>query len=180
MEIKQIIEGCVKNNLKSQEAFFKMYYGRLMGVSLRMSPNREIAEDLLQEAFIKIFKGLNTLDNHNPAVIYSWCKRILTNTIIDYYRKNKTFESSFDDNFDTPIEEESDMNYLESKNIDVDVLISSLQNLSPQYNLVFNLYVVEGYSHKEISEKLQISVGASKSNLSRAKYNLRKELELCQ
>jgi RNA polymerase sigma-70 factor (ECF subfamily) len=178
MEIKEVIEGCIKNKRKYQEVFYKMFYGKLMGVSLRMSPNEELAKDFLQESFIKIFNKLHMLDKHEPQIVYSWCKRILTNTIIDHYRKNKHFELSFDDNFDTPIEDVDD-NYLESKNIDVALLIRAIQKLSPQYNIVFNLYIMEGYSHQEISNELQISIGTSKSNLSKAKANLRKELELC-
>jgi len=178
MEFKKIIEGCIKNNIKSQEEFFKLHYGKLMVVSLRMSPNREIAEDLLQESFVKIFKNLYRLDNHNPAVVYSWSKRIVTNTILDYHRRNKSFELSFDDNFDVSIDEESDTDYLESKNVDGEMLISAIQKLSPQYNIVFNLYVVDGYTHQEISDELQISIGTSKSNLSKAKANLRKELNI--
>jgi len=178
MEINEVIEGCIKNKRKYQEVFYKMFYGKLMGVSLRMSPNEELAKDFLQESFIKIFNKLHMLDKHEPQIVYSWCKRILTNTIIDHYRKNKHFELSFDDNFDTPIEDVDD-NYLESKNIDVNLLIRAIQKLSPQYNIVFNLYIMEGYSHQEISNELQISIGTSKSNLSKAKANLRKELELC-
>jgi RNA polymerase sigma factor (sigma-70 family) len=179
MELSQVIEGCINNKIVSQEVFFKMYYRKLLWVSIRMSPNRDIAEDLLQDAFIKIFKTIDKLNNHKPAGVHNWCKLILRNTIVDYYRKNKNIESSFDDNFDIPIEEESDMTYLESKNIKPSQITNAIENLTPQYRKIFNLYVMEGYSHQEISEKLQITVGASKSNLSRAKLKLRKELELC-
>ena len=179
MELSQVIEGCINDKIISQDAFFKMYYRKLLWVSIKMSPNREIAEDLLQEAFIKIFKTINKLNNHKPVVVYNWCKLILRNTIVDYYRKNKNIESSFDDNFDTPIEEESEMSYLESKNIKTSQITNAIETLTPQYKIVFKLYVIDGYSHQEISETLQISVSTSKSNLSRAKLKLRKELELC-
>jgi len=179
MELKQVIKSCLKNKSKCEEAFFKMNYGKLMAVSLRMSPNRQIAEDLLQDSFIKIFKNINNLDSSEPAAVYSWCKRILTNTIIDYYRKKKTFELSFDDNFDIDIELNDDVSYVESKNLNSNTIIEAIQRLSPQYSLTFNLFVIDGYTHQEISEQLQISVGTSKSNLFRAKAKLRKELETC-
>lgn len=178
MEIKEVIEGCIKNKKTQQEFFYNMFYGKLMSVSLRMSPNRELAEDFLQDSFIKIFKSIHMLEKYEPNIVYSWCKRILTNTIIDHYRKNKNFDLSLDSNFDKAIEED-DFDYLESKNIDVNILITAIQKLSPQYNVVFNLYIMDGYSHQEISDTLQISVGTSKSNLSKAKANLRKELKIC-
>ena len=85
----EIIEGCKRNERTYQELFHRMYYARLMVVSVRMAPTIDIANDLLQDGFLKIFEKISTLDNHNPSVIYSWSKKVLTNTILDHYRRTK-------------------------------------------------------------------------------------------
>jgi RNA polymerase sigma-70 factor (ECF subfamily) len=192
-DLEIIIKGCIKNNRGCQEELFKFLSPRLMGVSIRMSPDNDKAHDLLQDAFIKIFASLHNLNNHNPAVVYSWCKRILTNTILDHYRKYK-FETdnvmSVDRLRDKPYHDLGlngsissgkgvEHGYLAMKNIEPEQIIAAVKTLSPQYKIVFNLFVMEGLSHKEISDHLDISIGTSKSNLSKAKVNLRKELESC-
>lgn len=196
MELRKIIEGCINDDKSSQEALFKMQYGKLMSVSIMMSPNRQIAEDLLQDSFIKIFKNIHKLNTYEPAALYSWSKRILRNVILDYYRKNKNFMVTFDEaeknstnkiyndveetnqdfisTYDLADDDESDEP--DYYNVDAKEIISLFEKLSPQYKLVFTLYVIDGFSHKEISDKLKISVGTSKSNLSKARENLRKEL----
>jgi RNA polymerase sigma-70 factor (ECF subfamily) len=185
MNLTKVIEGCIKNNRKSQKEFYVEYSPRLMAISLRMSPDDDTAKDLLQESFLKIFKNLSTLDNHEPAVVYTWCKRLVSNTIIDYIRKNRhiyvidTFEQTLEDS-DIGSEDGIEYGYLDSKNISPTQLMKAIQTLSPQYKLVFNLYVMEGYTHQEIGDTLNISVGTSKSNLYKARMNMRKELELCQ
>jgi len=178
-KLSKLIDGCVKNNRASQEEFFKTYYPRLMVVSLRMSPDDDTAQDLLQDAFLKIFDRLHTLDNRLPAVVYSWCSRIVSNTVIDYIRKNKnthivdTLEETLES-----VDEGIEYGYLDSKGIEPHMLISAMQNLSPQYRLVFNLYVIDGLTHKAIGERLGISEGTSKSNLFKARKNVKRELEL--
>lgn len=177
MEVGELIKGCIENDLRCQEKFFKLFYGKLMTVAVRMTPNRDIAEELLQISFIKIFKNIGKLTIVEPAVVYSWCKVIVTNTIIDYHRRHKVREISFDDSFDSPYEDIGyDMDYLDSKKVTPNKIMSALQNLPPKYNLVFNLHVIDGYRHDEISKMLNINIGTSKSNLSKAKGRLRKEL----
>lgn len=179
-----IAKGCAKNNRGCQEELYKYLYPRLMVVSLRMSPDSDTAKDLLQESFIKIFDKIDTLDNYDEAVVYTWCKRVVTNTVIDYIRKNRrvyvsdTFEETLSDS-DVGVEEGIEYGYLDSKNIEPQQLMDAIQTLSPQYKLVFNLYVMEGLTHKEIGKILEISEGTSKSNLSKARENVRKELETC-
>ncbi len=185
INLTEIINGCIKNNRDCQKKFYKEFAPKLMGVSIRMSPDDDTAKDLLQESFLKMFDKLHTLDCHEPAVVYTWCKRIVTNTVIDYIRKNRniyvidTFEQTLEDS-DVGVEDGIEYGYLDSKNISPSQLVNAIKTLSPQYKLVFNLYVMEGLTHKEIGETLKISEGTSKSNLSKARENLRKELELCQ
>jgi RNA polymerase sigma-70 factor (ECF subfamily) len=182
-KLSKLIDGCIKNDRASQEEFFKSYYPRLMVVSLRMSPDDDTAKDLLQDAFLKIFDKLHTLDNRLPAVVYSWCCRIVSNTVIDYIRKNKntysvdTLEETLEETLESA-DEGIEYGYLDSKGIEPHMLISAMQNLSPQYRLVFNLYVIDGLTHKAIGERLGISEGTSKSNLFKARKNVKKELEL--
>lgn len=177
MELEQLVKGCLNKDIRCQENFFKKYYGKLMAIAVRMTPNREVAEDLLQNAFIKIFNSLGSLKSYEPDVVYAWCKVIVRNTIIDYHRGRKVYEISFDDSLDLPFEDTGyDMDYLESKKVTPNKIIRALQNLPPKYNLVFNLHVIDGYRHDEISKMLNINIGTSKSNLSKAKDRLRKEL----
>lgn len=196
MNLEKVIKGCVKNNRSSQQEFYIEYSPKLMGISLRMSPDDDKAKDLLQDAFIKIFGKLGTLDNYEPAVVYSWCKRILTNTILDHYRKTKFERKNVfsSDNIKNPnpyhdhghngdialFSRNEEDSYLESKNVTSEMIMTALKTLPPQYKLVFNLYIMDGYTHQEIGDTLEISVGTSKSNLSKAKEKIRKEIALCQ
>lgn len=178
MELETLINGCKKKDIRCQEKLFKMYYGKLMGIAIRMTPNREIAKEVVQESFIKIFKKIDSLKTYEPAQIYTWCKLIVRNTAIDYYRKIKRNEKSFDDTFDSyDASDEINYNdYLDYKNISPNKVITAIQNLPPKMGLVFNLFVIDGLSHVEISEKLNINEGTSKSNLAKARMKLVKEL----
>jgi RNA polymerase sigma factor (sigma-70 family) len=178
-ELSELIDRCIKNDRVAQEKFFKMYYPRLMVISMRMSPDDDTAQDLLQESFIKIFNKLHTIKNRGPAIVYSWCRRIVNNTVINYIRKNKN--TSVVDTLEKTLEsvdEGIEYGYLDRKGIEPHMLISAMQKLSPQYRLVFNLYVIDGLTHKEIGDRLGINEGTSKSNLFKARKNVKRELEL--
>jgi RNA polymerase sigma-70 factor (ECF subfamily) len=187
INLETTIRGCIKKDRKAQEEFFKYFYGRLMSVSCRVSPNDNIANDILQDSFLKILDKLHMLDNFNEAVVYSWCKRIVTNTAIDFYRSEKPFmnhmeildipEDWVDRSLDWKIQPEkfTGERYGGGKygNIEPETALKAIQNLSPQYKLVFNMYIFDGYSHEDIAKELNISVNTSKANLSKAKANLR-------
>ena len=169
---EQLLKGCMQNERLSQKKLYELYYGRMMGVCMRYSNNQETARDILNEGFLKVFKHLHTYEPRHS--LESWIKRIMINTAIDNYRKNKKHGQQVD--------LEQAVHYISDNNNDLSV-ISSLtaqeimqlvQKLSPAYRTVFNLYVIEGYKHHEIAKMLDISVGASKSNLAKAKSNLRK------
>ena len=162
----------MRNERLSQKKLYELYYGRMMSVCMRYSNNRETARDVLNEGFLKVFKHLHTYESRHS--LESWIKRIMINTAIDHYRKHKKHGQQ--------VNLEKAEHFVADANSDVSI-ISSLsaqeimklvQKLSPAYRTVFNLYVIEGYKHNEIAKMLDISVGSSKSNLAKAKANLRK------
>lgn len=137
-----------------------------MSIALRYTSNHHDAEEVLNDTFMKIFNHLKKYDsNHSMS---AWISRITTNTCIDYHRKKRKTV------FFLELEDQHTQDHVEAhlENMEIDQtkpILPILQQLSPQYRIVFNLYVFEEYSHKEISEKLNISIGTSKSNYSRAK-----------
>ncbi len=178
-KIKQIVEGCLQKDRRSQEAFFKMYYGKMMAVCLRYISDRDSAQEVLQDGFIKIFDKLEHFDFRGS--IDGWLRRIISNTAIDAIRKAKKnpFLTDNDNDFkqlaENELEKKENEIYIELK---AQVAMDEIEKLSPAYRAVFNLYVFEEYTHKEISEILGISEGTSKSNLSKAKMNLQNRLSV--
>ncbi len=170
-----LIAGCVKKDRLSQEKLFKLFYGKLMAISLRYANDNDTAQEILQESFIKIFDKIEMFESNGS--FEGWIKRIVTNTALDFLRKSKrvTFveenEVNTKDAFTNPLEESEFEHTLELK---ASFALEAIQKLSPAYRTVFNLYVIEEYTHKEIAEMLGISEGTSKSNLAKAKMNLQK------
>ena len=187
--LEDIIKGCINNNIKDQEVFFKLFSRKLMVVAQRVGPNDNVANDILQDGFIKIFRNIKSLKFYDEGHVLAWCKTIITNQAIDFYRKEKKYSAEFSHQFeesgqyfvgreDNTLESE-DTTYLDSKNIPPTKIIKAIQNLPPSYKLVFNMFVIDGLSHEEISQKLNICEGTSKSNLFKAREKLRKDLTLC-
>lgn len=176
-QLKEVIEGCVKNDRRAQEQLFKLFYGKMLAVCLRYTSDMDTAQEVLQEGFIKIFDKLDGFDYKGS--LEGWIRRIIANTAIDFIRKNKKSPllTDNDNDFklgasDPMIEQEE----IEFTGIKAEIAMDAIQQLTPAYRAVFNLYVLEDYSHKEIGEILGISEGTSKSNLSKAKMNLQKIL----
>ncbi len=164
-----LIEGCLKGNRKIQHELYKRFASKMYGVCLRYASNAEEAEDILQEGFIKVFNKIGSF--RREGSFEGWVRRIFVNTAIEQFRKKIYLQPISD------VEEDTiDGKYLSvlDKLSEKDI-IQLVQQLSPGYRTVFNMYVVEGYSHREISEILGISEGTSKSQLSRAK-NILQEL----
>jgi RNA polymerase sigma-70 factor (ECF subfamily) len=176
-QLEQIIKGCLQNNRRSQEELFKLYYGRMLGVCMRYATDRDSAEEMLQEGFIKIFDKLDAFDYKGS--FEGWMRRIISNTAIDSIRRNKRNPTLTDNDEDfklgaeDPIVEAEEREFVGLK---AEIALEAIQQLSPSYRAVFNLYVMEDYTHREIAEILGISEGTSKSNLSKAKLNLQKIL----
>lgn len=175
-ELNIIISKCLRKNRKAQEELFKLFYGKMLGVSMRYTKDDDTAQEVVQESFIKCFDKLNTFDR--DGYFEGWLKRVVINTAIDNIRKSKKSPYVNDLNEDYSLSnEEEDEEDFEITKMKTELIMSAIQKLSPAYQAVFNLYVIEEYSHKEISEILKISKGTSKSNLSKAKANLKKMLK---
>ena len=161
-----LIAGCMEGNRRMQEELYRRFSPRMYAVCLRYAGNAEEAEDILQEGFIKVFKKLDSF--RSEGSFEGWIRRIFVNTAIEHFRRKRYL---------MPVTEKEE-NTIEGKYVSVldelaekDIL-ALVQELSPGYRTVFNMYVVEGYTHKEISDMLGISEGTSKSQLSRAKVIL--------
>jgi RNA polymerase sigma-70 factor (ECF subfamily) len=176
-KLEKIIEGCLRNNRRSQEELFKLFYGKMLPVCLRYIPDRDSAQEALQEGFIKVFEKLGGFDYKGS--FEGWVRRIIANTAIDAIRKSKKdpFLTDNDNDFklgaSDPMVEKEEIEHMDLK---AEIAMEAIQKLSPGYRAVFNLFVLEEYSHKEIAEELGISEGTSKSNLAKAKINLQKIL----
>jgi RNA polymerase sigma-70 factor (ECF subfamily) len=177
MNETDIIRGCLKNDRASQKALYEQNYGKMLGVCLRYCRSSDEAKDVLHEGFMKVF---NNLKNYSGTGSFEgWIRRIMVNTAIDHLRKNKQnylIVSTVHANEKAAVmaDEVAEEDILMS--IDKEEILKAVQELTPAYRTVFNLYVIEEYTHKEIAELLDISEGTSKSNLSKAKFNLKKNL----
>jgi len=172
--LEKIIAGCVKGDRESQRRLYELYYSKMMGVCVRYASNREEAKDLLHDGFLKIFDHIKKF-NHTGS-FEGWVRRIMINTTIDHFRKNKHVFLKDTNEFQNIENEEPDLDILSQ--LRTEDILKAVQKLSPAYRAVFNLYVIEGYTHKEVAEELGISIGTSKSNLAKAKNNLKKIVPL--
>ena len=146
-----------------------------MGLCLRYAKDADEAKDILQEGFIKVFANMSKYNNKGS--FEGWIRRIVVNTAIDHFRRNKNHFVHVDDDYMDHLQEKEGYGAVEDDEgppIETKRVLAEVQKLSPAYRTVFNLYVLEGLSHKEISDSLGISIGTSKSNLAKAKMNLKK------
>lgn len=168
--IDSLLEGCKKGDRKAQENLYKTLSSRMMGLCMRYARDRVEAEDILQMGFVKVFHKVSEF--RGEGSFEGWIKRIMVNTAIETYRKNQRNLNVVDiDEVYDHAQTTFDMSGLELKD-----LLKLVQQLSTGYRLVFNLYVIEGFSHKEIADQLGISEGASKSQLSRARAILKEKI----
>ncbi|MGB0981722.1 MAG: RNA polymerase sigma factor [Winogradskyella sp.] len=170
MSSEQLIKNCVKKDAKAQSQLYKQYASKLFSLCLKYSKNYAEAEDNLHDTFITIF---NKIDQYNnKGAFEGWLKRIAINTSLQRYRENV---GVYDIVNEAQIEDVSVS--IDDKNVNIDFLLKIIQELPNKYRLVFNLYVLDGYSHVEISELINISTGTSKSNLARARLILKNKIE---
>ncbi len=173
--LKEVIAGCIRRERRAQEQLFKLFYGKMMGVCLRYIKDQDSAQEVLQEGFIKIFDKLEAFDYKGS--FEGWMRRIMANTAIDSIRKSRRDPYLMEDDTFFHAETENVMEAREEAEkleLKAEVAMEAIQELSPAYRTVFNLFVLEEYSHREIAEMLNISEGTSKSNLAKAKANLSK------
>lgn len=177
-DLEFLIDGCIKGDRKCQQIVYESYYGKMKSLCLRYARDADEAQDLLQDGFMKVFTKIGKYNQQGS--FEGWMRRIIVNNAIDHYRRKKNDFVFTDSDYvlDANAEHEEVDDYdAESSEIKVNQIVEAIQQLSPAYRAVFNLYVMEDYSHKQISEQLGISVGTSKSNLAKAKANLKKILE---
>ncbi|MFK7906089.1 MAG: RNA polymerase sigma factor [Chitinophagales bacterium] len=166
---QELLAGCIRGERMYQKELYHKYYGRMMGVCMRYTNNREEAKDVLNEGFMKVFKNLARYKpNHS---LEAWIKRIMINTSIDHYRKNKKLRNNVDIEYASTKPAEGNVNIISQ--LSAEEILKLVQRLTPAYRTVFSLYVIEGYNHREIGEKLGVSEGTSKSNLAKARGKLR-------
>lgn len=168
MEDNELIKACLKGNSKAQRLLFEKFSPLMMGVVLRYVSSKEKANDVLQDGFIKVFKNLDKFNNQGS--FEGWIRRIIINTALDQLRKDKKFQKEVE------IDDVSLSLSIDSNAIDLmqaEGLMQLIQGLPEGYRTVFNLYAIEGYTHKEIGEFLDIAENTSKSQYSRARALLR-------
>ncbi len=170
MTLEELISNCKKQDLKAQEELYKKFSGILFAVCLKYSPNYHEAEDNLQDAFLIIFERIEQFKNKGS--FEGWMKRVAINTVLQKYRKKKIFHLSNEEQI-----EEEEVVEVENNQVPLDFLLKIVQELPDRYQLVFTMYVLDDYSHKEIADSVGISVGTSKSNLARARGILKIKIE---
>jgi RNA polymerase sigma-70 factor, ECF subfamily len=164
--IEDIIDSCLIGMETAQKALYKMFFGYGKSICLRYASNREDAEEVLNDGFMKVFKHLPKYDR--SKAFKGWFRTILVNTCIDYYRKKDKLIYEFDDSrIEGVYQEENAFERLAAEDI-----LAMVQRLSPSYRTVFLMYAVDGYSHKEISEQLNINEVTSRTNFLKARNKL--------
>lgn len=170
---KQLVKQCVKHNRQAQKQLFERYSGLLLGICRRYVAETSEAEDILQEGFLKIYLKINEYKGIGSLI--AWMARIIINTAITHFHKNRKHHFHYD------IEEvnETDMEDFMFSELDFtrEELLYVVSSLPKGYRMIFNLYAVEGFKHKEIAELLEIDVNTSKSQYSRARKLIRKKLK---
>jgi RNA polymerase sigma-70 factor (ECF subfamily) len=179
--LQALIDGCLKGDRRSQQAIHKMFYGKMKAVCMRYTRDSDQAMDVLQEGFLKVF---NNLEKYTGVGTFEgWMRRIMVNLSIDRYRRLKhdlilLGEQNNIENWGGETDDESEDSGENEEIYDItpEQIIDAMQQLTPAYRTVFNLYVYEDYTHQDIAEALGISVGTSKSNYAKAKKNMKKLL----
>ena len=170
-DVDMLIKGCIEWDRNSQTTLYKLFSARMLAVCFRYSSGREEAEDTLQEGFVKVFENMKNFKKEGS--LEGWIRRIMVNTAIQKFRKNASRLPEFEIDHEDVVH-----SYPENAISDLGAkeLLALIHQLPPKCQMVFNLYVMEGLSHKEISAQLGISEGTSKSNLYDARNTLQKKL----
>jgi len=166
-ELLQVINGCVKQDRKCQKMLYKAFYGFGMAICLRYAGNRDEAAEILNQGFYKVFKNIERYDSTRP--FKAWLGKIMMNVSIDHYRAN--LKMAYTEDLEVA-EGVSDNDYPD-RNLNYNDLLAMVQKLPQAYRTVFNLFAIDGYSHDEIGEMLNINAGTSKSNLFKARQKLK-------
>jgi RNA polymerase sigma factor (sigma-70 family) len=178
-ELQNLIKGCLKGDRRAQQAVYRKYYGKMKAVCMRYTRDADQASDVLQEGFLKVFMQIDRFTG--VGSFEGWIRRIMVNLSIDRFRRLKHDFLATGELIDSEktgvADEEPDDHEDDYLDITPEQIIDAMQQLTPAYRTVFNLFVFEDYTHQDIAEALQISVGTSKSNYAKAKKNIRRLLE---
>lgn len=169
--IDDLVKRCKAGERKAQEQLYKQFASKMLGVCMRYATDKMEAEDMLQNGFIRVFQKMG--DYRGEGSFEGWVRKIMVHSSIEYYRKHHKMlqlVNSDDEEVDQPV------NPVAVANLGANDLMLLIQKLSPGYRIVFNLYAIEGYSHKEIAAIVGITEGASKSQLSRARTILKEQI----
>lgn len=165
----KLLKEASKGNPRSQRKIYEEYYGYGMSVALRFSANREEAMEAVHDSFIKVFNNFDQIESEQS--FKAWLRRIVVNTSIDHFRRSR--HHHFHDDLE---DVEAPVNDSILAQMSAEEILAMISKLSPAYRMVFTLYVVEGYKHNEIAERLGISIGTSKSNLAKARIKLKEDI----
>ncbi|MBB3969637.1 RNA polymerase sigma-70 factor (ECF subfamily) [Mucilaginibacter phyllosphaerae] len=169
--INELIERCKAGQRKAQELLYKQFAAKMLGVCMRYATDKMEAEDMLQNGFIKVFQKI--ADYRGEGSFEGWVRRIMVHSSIEYYRRHHKMMQMVDME---GAGHEPSVNAAAASSLEAKDLLIIIKALSPGYRMVFNLYAIDGYSHKEIAEIMCISEGASKSQLSRARAILKEQV----
>lgn len=172
MRLDDLIKQCANNDRKAQKEIYQLFAGKLFSICLKYSKNKQEAQDNFQDGFIVIFEKIGQFNFKGS--FEGWLKRVMINTVLLKYRKKNVLNIVTEDIPDEVIVDVDD------DEISLDFLLNLINELPDRYRMVFNLYALDGYSHKEISEMLLIAEGTSKSNLARARAILKQKIEIHQ
>ncbi|MCF8257377.1 MAG: sigma-70 family RNA polymerase sigma factor [Flavobacteriales bacterium] len=175
---EELIAGCLRKDRRSQQRMYELFYGRMLAVCMRYTKNEDQAQDLVQEGFIKVFDHLGKY-KHDGS-FEGWVRRIFVNNAIDSFRRTKKDHILPDNDYQlVNLADDTDEHAFMDEplpEIRPEDVLTAMQQLTPAYQMVFNLYVMEKMTHQDIADKLGINVGTSKSNLSKARVNMKKIL----
>lgn len=174
--MEDIVKDCIRGDSFAQKKLYETFYGKMMTVCMRYATDRQQAKDFLQDGFMKVFSNISKFGFQGS--LEGWIKRIMVNNILDYLRKNK--RTLFLENADVILNgNEIEMENSQEESfppLSKEEILLLVQGLPSSYRTVFNLFVMENFSHREIAEQLEISEGTSKSNLSKARGHLKKAI----
>ena len=169
-EEEKLVRGCVKGKARAQEQLYHKYYRTMFGVCLRYCKDRDVAEDVLQDGFIKVFKHIGKY--RGAGSLEGWIRRIMVNTALEHHRKAARFFALTD--LDEAMSEDAGHDVVAQ--MGEEEILGLIQELPDGYRTIFNLFAIEGYSHREIAAQLNISEGTSKSQFARARKQLQEKV----
>ncbi len=167
-----MVRGCIKGQAQHQEALYTKYYRKMFGVCLRYAPNRETAEDILQDGFVKVLKNIGSFQGKGS--LEGWIRRVMVNTALELLRKKSTMYPVVD--IEQAVHVDAGWDVVSS--MSEQEILTLVQALPVGYRTVFNLFAIEGFSHKEIADQLNISEGTSKSQFARARQTLQENIQV--